>query len=195
MRVIGLTGGMAAGKSTLLKRLRRMGYRTINSDHVFTQELSKKSVKLNLGAHSGAPLGGKRGDLWAWLQADTRHWALWEAVIHPHLISVIVKRLKSLQRMRVHSVVLEAPLLFELGLGLLCERVLTVSLGQRSSALVKQRRRLSPVQQQTLRARQLPEGLRDSLSELRLSGHISRQGSVRQLCGALHTRAPQLRRK
>ncbi|MFN8693885.1 MAG: dephospho-CoA kinase [Holosporales bacterium] len=195
MRVIGLTGGMAAGKSTLLKRLRQMGYITINSDHVFTQELSKESVRIGLSVHSGALLGGKRGDLWAWLQADTRHWELWEAVIHPHLIGVIVERLKSLQRMRVHSVVLEAPLLFELGLGLLCDAVLTVSLGQRSRELVKYRRRLSPLQQQTLRARQLPESLRDSLSDARLSGHITRQASVRQLCGALHTRAPQLRKK
>lgn len=133
MKVIGLTGGIASGKSTAARILQTMGAVTIDSDQIarrivepgkpawkdiveyFGQEILNQDLSLNrikLGIH---------------VFSDPGELKKLNAITHPRIMEAIREEL---QRIKAQSpqavVVLEVPLLYETNMDSLCDAVWVV---------------------------------------------------------------------
>jgi dephospho-CoA kinase len=114
--MIGLTGGIAAGKSEALAALRRLGAETISSDAVAHELLDSEHVRERLVERWGAeiaPAGGvdrrRVGEI-VFQQPDELAWL--EAELHPRVGERIAAWRRSLDPETEFGVV-EVPLLFE----------------------------------------------------------------------------------
>ena len=121
MRIIGLTGGIASGKSTVSRILQSMGAVAIDADAI-AHELAEPGAPLyeayitHWGAGILTPEGTldrrKIGDI-VFADEDERRWL--DDVSHPLLYREVQRRLAALRTSDVQTVVLDAPLLFEAG--------------------------------------------------------------------------------
>ena len=121
MRIIGLTGGIASGKSTVSRILQSMGAVAIDADAI-AHELAEPGAPLyeayitHWGAGILTPEGTldrrKIGDI-VFADEDERRWL--DDVSHPLLYREVQRRLAALCTSDVQTVVLDAPLLFEAG--------------------------------------------------------------------------------
>ena len=121
MRIIGLTGGIASGKSTVSRILQSMGAVAIDADAI-AHELAEPGAPLyeayitHWGAGILTPEGTldrrKIGDI-VFADEDERRWL--DDVSHPLLCREVQRRLAALRTSDVQTVVLDAPLLFEAG--------------------------------------------------------------------------------
>ena len=115
---IGLTGGIAAGKSTALAAFERLGAATISSDAVVHELLESQELRDRLAARWGpevVPDGridrAKIGEI---VFADPEQLAWLEAQIHPLVQARTAEWLLSLPA-ETEVAVVEVPLLFEVG--------------------------------------------------------------------------------
>ena len=133
MKIIGLTGGIASGKSTAARILRSMGAVTIDSDQIarrvvepgkpawkdiveyFGQEILNQDSSLNrikLGLHVFSDPGKLRK---------------LNEITHPRIIEAIREELQRIKSRSPQSVVvLEVPLLYETNMDSLCDAVWVV---------------------------------------------------------------------
>ena len=128
MIVIGLTGGMASGKSACARYLKSRGVLVLDADEV-SRELTRGN---NLGARRIKEELGERffrgGEL---DRAETARWAFaspqntekLNSIIHPLVISRLEEEIKRLEREGQRAVVLDCPLLFESGLDKILKKV------------------------------------------------------------------------
>ncbi len=129
MMIIGLTGGIGSGKSTVAGFLAEMGARIINADSVGHQVLeSDDRVKEELvQAFGGGVLTpeGKvdRRALAGIVFRQPEALSRLNRITHPRITEEIKKRLEEYRRKGVSVVVIEAPLLVEVGWAAKVDRV------------------------------------------------------------------------
>ena len=115
---IGLTGGIAAGKSEALAAFARLGAATLSSDAVVHELLESEPLRGRLAERWGAevvPGGGvDRARIGAIVFADPEELAWLEAEIHPLVGERTAAWIESLPAATEVAVV-EVPLLFEVG--------------------------------------------------------------------------------
>jgi len=132
MKIMGLTGGIATGKSTVSKLFRRVGIRVIDADIVY-KELSKPgNVLYNkiIGAFTSAIVGPDYLIDWKHLgqivyNDDVLRQKL-NDLTHPAVKKEILAQVEKLRQANEHYVVLEVPLLFESGFDSLCDLTIVV---------------------------------------------------------------------
>jgi dephospho-CoA kinase len=116
---IGLTGGIAAGKSEALAAFERLGAATISSDAIVHELLDSEPMLARLTARWGAEVapGGivDRGRVGEIVFAEPEELSWLEAQIHPLVGEQIAAWLASLPEATEVAVV-EVPLLFESGM-------------------------------------------------------------------------------
>lgn len=128
-RVIGLTGGIGAGKSTVLALLKDQGATTVDSDAVVhgvleTSRSVQRSVIRLLGPGVLRPEGSlDRRQIAARVFQQPVVRKKLEALLHPFVRREFVRRIRSHRR---GWLVLEAPLLFEAGLDRLMDQTWVV---------------------------------------------------------------------
>ncbi len=187
---IGLTGGIAAGKSTALAAFDRLGAATISSDAVVHELLDSEPLLSRLTERWGeeiAPAGtvdrGKVGEL-VFADPDQLSWL--EAQIHPLVGERIGSWLAALPP-ETELAVVEVPLLFESGM----DGVFDASVAIVTSDEVRRRR--AEARGHTLvgerEARQMTQ---DEKAE-RATHRIENDGSVDDLEGALSALVEKLR--
>ena len=124
MKVIGLTGNIGCGKSTVAGMLRRRGVATIDADEV------AREVRETDAAVREAILGRfgtlDRRELGDAVFSDRRLLADLEAIVHPAVRRVVVERLNDLERVGVDIVAIEAIKLLESPLRERCDAVWVV---------------------------------------------------------------------
>jgi dephospho-CoA kinase len=130
---VALTGGVASGKSTVAGLLREAGLPVLDSDAVARQAVAPgkpawQALRQNFGAEFFRPDGTVDR------QALARHvFTRPEAreklnrIIHPWITQELQEHLRQLESQGEPLVVVEIPLLFELGLETLYDRVIVVS--------------------------------------------------------------------
>ena len=131
MYVIGLTGNIATGKSTVARLLRELGAEVIDADQVAHATMAPgtavwEAIRRTFGEEVIAPDGTiDRRELGRWVFADPEALARLEAIVHPAVVIALKERLHALrQRERPPQVVvIEAIKLFEAGLHRLCDEV------------------------------------------------------------------------
>ena len=193
MKVLGLTGGMGMGKSTVATLLRTAGLPVFDADAVVHHLQAPGGAALPPIARL-APDAVKDGhlDRAALRQAVLAHPALLkklEAIMHPLVRQARTRFLRRYRRQGAAWVVLDIPLLFETGGERLCNRVAVVSVPpwvqRRRVAL---RRNMSHTQARRLIACQMPDARRVQKADTVLRTGLSlkeTERQVRRLLGSL----------
>lgn len=119
MIVIGLTGSIGMGKSTVARQCALLGAKTLNSDAV-VHRLMQRSGRAFAAVSSAFPAaveGGiiDRKKLGAIVFADEKKLKNLEAILHPLVIEEEEKFAAAQKKLGTKIVVLDIPLLFETG--------------------------------------------------------------------------------
>jgi dephospho-CoA kinase len=131
MWIIGITGGMGAGKSTLSKYFRLMGIPVHSADHEIhtllqTDSMIQKKIKtlwpdVFIQGHIDRHLLGKRAT------SSPHGLETLEKILYPKLAKNQKKFLQDCQKRKVPFVVIDVPLLLEVGLDAYCHFVIVAS--------------------------------------------------------------------
>jgi dephospho-CoA kinase len=116
-KIIGVTGGIATGKSFVLECFRELGFEVFSSDNV-VHELLKKGGKAfdqvsKLCPKAVAESGIDRNILGQEVFSDPHKLALLESIIHPMVREAQMEFLIKTKNLQGKSAVFEVPLLFE----------------------------------------------------------------------------------
>lgn len=129
MRVIGLTGGIACGKSTISETLRTLGAAVIDGDEL-SRELTApggaalKRLREAFGEdvfHADGTLN--RRALGRVVFASDEKRAALDGIMQPLIRKLILERIEAAREAGAPLCVLDMPLLYETGLDALCDRV------------------------------------------------------------------------
>ena len=119
MHVIGLTGGIGSGKSTVAKVLEEQGASVLSADLIGHEVYNPgrpawQELVSEFGHDIVAPDGTiDRKKLGAIVFSDPKHLARLNSIVHPRMKGMMRERLAALTREGVDIAVLEAALLFE----------------------------------------------------------------------------------
>ena len=134
MLVLGLTGGIACGKSNVSSALRELGAEIIDGD-VLSRELTAPGGEALPGIRAAFGPGVFHPDgtldrraLGAAIFGDAEKRARLDALMQPMILRRIREELERLERAGTEIAVLDMPLLYEVGLEKLCQRVWCVTL-------------------------------------------------------------------
>jgi dephospho-CoA kinase len=129
MKVIGLTGGIGSGKTTVSGYLRELGAAIIDADLIGHRVLKDKQVKNELIASFGSCILDENGRIDRKELGDIvfgtekEPLLLLNRLTHPRIQEVIEEELESYRRRGVKIVIIEAPLLIEAGFASLVDQV------------------------------------------------------------------------
>ena len=120
MRIIGLTGGIGSGKSTVAQFLAELGAVVIDTDKIGHQLLAESAVRRSIidsfGEHIVAAGGGiDRKCLAEIVFSSPQARKKLEDILHPAILDSVKRQIGELERQGIRVVVLEVPLLIEAG--------------------------------------------------------------------------------
>ena len=121
MKVIGLTGGIGSGKSTVSQFLAELGAVIIDADKVGHEAFKPdteiwREVVATFGRQILTPEGDiDRGKLGKIVFGSSESLARLNRIMHPRMYDMVKARLEEYRRQGVDVVVLEVPLLLEVG--------------------------------------------------------------------------------
>ncbi|MCC2865337.1 dephospho-CoA kinase [Ihubacter massiliensis] len=129
MKIIGLTGGIGAGKSTASKYLAKNGYAVIDADQIAREVVEPgKPLLAELRQAFGAEIIKTDGSLdrkalAAIVFEDEAGRRKLNRIMHSNIIQVIDKRIEASCRQETcKGIIIDAPLLFETGLEEKCDQ-------------------------------------------------------------------------
>jgi len=133
--VIGLTGGIASGKSTVSRYLRELGAKIIDADViarelVLPQSSAWQEIVRHFGSEiideEGALLRKKLGEI---IFRSSTERAVLNAILHPRIKQKIMEILSSLRNQKdIPLIVVDAPLLIEAGMVEIVDEVWVVAI-------------------------------------------------------------------
>ena len=132
MLLVGLTGSIATGKSTVAAMLRRLNFQVHDSDRAAHQLMGPGGQAVEriiylFGAEVGNMASGiNRSNLGNLVFSDPVKRDLLEQTLHPLIHKQKQQFVRHNRRQRKKVVFLDVPLLFETGGNLDCDRVITV---------------------------------------------------------------------
>ncbi|HQT86504.1 MAG: dephospho-CoA kinase [Acidiphilium sp. 37-64-53] len=183
MRIIGLTGGIGMGKSTVASMFRRRGVPVFDADAVVRRLQAPGGAALP--AIAAAFPGVVRGDvldraaLRAVVLADGAARRRLEAIMHRMVRRAEGRFLAQARRRRVRAVVLDIPLLFETGGERRVDVAVTVS-APRSVQVARVRRRgLAEAEIARIIGLQMPDAEKRRRAEVVIFTGLSRGATVR----------------
>jgi dephospho-CoA kinase len=160
MLIVGLTGSLGMGKSTMAEHLRARGIAVLDADAVVHQLYEGSAAPLIEGAFPGTTGNGKvdRKKLAAALVAEPARIAELEAIVHPLVRAAERAFLRAEAERGADVAVLEIPLLFETGADTLVDVTIVVCAppGEQRRRLL-QREGVTAEKLDTLLARQMPD--------------------------------------
>lgn len=133
--VLGITGNIASGKSTVSKELARRGAVVVDADQLAREVVAAGSFALRKIVDAfGREILNNRGELdrdklGQMVFADVKVRAMLNRIVHPEIAKRSAERLQELkQRNDIPLIVYEAPLLFEVGAESRVDKVLVVKI-------------------------------------------------------------------
>lgn len=197
--VVGLTGGIAAGKSTVSERLGALGAHVIDADRVGHRVLMREGGEAYEGvvAAFGADILDEAGEivrarLGRLVFADPKRLAELNRLTHPPMAARMRREIATVRGRPSPPpfIVLDAAVLFEAGWDALCNEIWTVSTHpERALERLVARNRLSP---EAARAR-IDAQLANAEREARADRVIRNDGTLDALAAAVDTLAAAMR--
>ena len=126
-KVIGLTGGIASGKSTISNIFKEVGWPVIDADQTARQVVMPGSLGLaqivsRFGSQVLQPDGTlDRATLGSMVFDDPQNLSDLDQIEHPLIMAAIDKQLAGFKKQGLPVVVLDVPLLFETGMDQECD--------------------------------------------------------------------------
>ena len=120
--VIGLTGGIACGKSTVSAKLKELGAAVIDADLLARDVVRKGEIAYNKIVHCfGEDILLPRGEidrkkLGSIVFSDKEKLELLNSITHPEIISRLKEKIRELKSEGVKVIVVDAAILIEVGL-------------------------------------------------------------------------------
>lgn len=135
--IIGMTGGIASGKSTVARAFGQLGIGWVDADDVAREIVKPGTPALaDIVARYGPHILNSDGSLdraalrtIVFADPEQRRWL--ESVTHPRIRACIVSHLHELQHQGSPYVLLVSPLLFESGQSALVDRTLVIDIPER----------------------------------------------------------------
>lgn len=130
VEVIGLTGGIATGKSTVSSYLASQGYEIIDADKITHQVQAKGSTGLAaITAFFGKDILNDNGELnrkklGAIVFSDSQKLTALTRIIDPYIRNEVNNRINNAKG---DVIILDAPTLFENGYHFMCDKIVTVA--------------------------------------------------------------------
>jgi dephospho-CoA kinase len=165
MKTIGLTGGIAAGKSTVAAILKEMGFEVLSADQIAREVVEpgrpayRKILRIFGPEISMADGRLDRDKLGKIVFADPKRRRQLEQIIHPEVQARLQAVRAALRKRRCAVVFVEVPLLFETGMEKLFDAVWVVAVSpatQLQRLLERERERLTREEAEQRIAAQLP---------------------------------------
>lgn len=128
--IIGLVGGVASGKTTVAQFFADLGAWVIDADRLCHEALDQPEVRKQIVLDLGSEVLGSdglidRARLRPLFQAPDSLRRL-ESILHPLVIARIHERIRAARKQGIPALVLDAPLLLESGLEVLCGPIVFV---------------------------------------------------------------------
>ena len=123
--VIGITGGIASGKSTVTNYLITHGYDVVDADQIVHQAYEEGSGCYKLIQDTFHTIN--RHEIGQLVFHDASKRQLLESILHPYVYQVMEDHIK---HSRHHLVFLDVPLLFETHFDQLCDKTICVYLDE-----------------------------------------------------------------
>lgn len=190
--VIGLVGGVAAGKSVVARALERMGAVVIDADHLGHQVLARHSIAQHMGQVFGEAILNVEGEVdrkrlaaIVFADSDESKQALekLEKIVHPLIRAAAMEQLQNLltSASQFAMVVIDAPLLLEANWAPMCDAILFVDCAAESRAERAAERGWSLAEFQSREAAQMPLELKKQQATHIISNDAGTQELERQL--------------
>lgn len=188
-RIIGLTGGIGAGKSTVSAMLTELGAYIIDADKIGHAILEPAGAAYGevAAAFGGEILGEDgsidRGALAKIVFADGEKRALLNAITHPKILAEVSRRIGQAD---AAWVVIDAALLLEAGFARLCDEVWLVTAGQETRiARIMARSGYSRAQAEARMASQMSDAARMAAADVIIENSGSLDALREAVCAAM----------
>ncbi len=123
-KIIGLTGGIASGKTTVLNQFKKLGIETISCDEIARQIYKRTNVQKKIKIFFGTLNRKKIAKI---IFSDFAKRKQLEKILHPEIIKNLKKQLKLHPTPYTpHPVVIDVPLLFETHLEKMFDKIIVV---------------------------------------------------------------------
>jgi dephospho-CoA kinase len=135
MKIIGLLGGIASGKTMVAEQLALSGAKVLNADKIGHDVLRQPEIEAALRQRWGNTIFGDDGKIdrrqlarivFAPPPDGPRERSYLEQLTHPEIIKILKEQIRSLAESGVKVMVLDAALLEEAGLTKLCDKLVFV---------------------------------------------------------------------
>jgi dephospho-CoA kinase len=138
--LVGILGGIASGKSTVAREFAKLGCKVIDADKIAHELLDKKSLKEEIVATFGPSISDSKGKinrrkLARVVFADPDKLALLNRIIHPLVLEraeLLIERYS--RQNQVRAIILDMPLLAEVGWAKRCDRLVFVNCPRKTRA-------------------------------------------------------------
>ena len=171
--ILGLTGGIASGKSTVSAYLAQNGALIIDADLIARQVVAKKSSGLKqIVAKFGGEILTASGELdrkklGKLVYSNKELLKALTDITGPLIRAEILREIQAAKKAQVKLVVLDIPLLFETGYQTLCDKVMVVTIPSKLQLeRVMKRDNLSAAEARKRIANQLPASKRNELADV-----------------------------
>nr|WP_028855197.1 dephospho-CoA kinase [Psychrilyobacter atlanticus] len=126
--ILGLTGGIASGKSTVSKKLKELGSYIIDADKISREVSDSLEVLKILEGKFGSEIIDQghldRQKLREIIFENDEKRELLNNIMHPIIVAKIIEKIEN--NRKENLIILDIPLLYETGLEYLCDKVLVV---------------------------------------------------------------------
>ena len=146
-KVVGLSGGIASGKTTVAQMLEALGAAGINADEIAHKVLKRRDVLRRIVRRWGREILKSDGSLdrrklGAAVFADPKDLRALEAITHPAILREIKARIREYSADKAPLIVLDAPLLNEAHLEHVCDAqvFIVAKVAQRCARSARERR-------------------------------------------------------
>ncbi|MFT4078318.1 dephospho-CoA kinase [Rhodomicrobium sp.] len=184
MIVIGLTGSIGMGKSTVAAYLRGLGIPVLDADRVVHELYAGAAVPLIEAAFPGTTAGGvvDRPALGGRVLGSPEAMKRLEAIVHPLVRAAEWRFLRAEQDKGTPLAILEIPLLFETGAGDLFDAVIVVSASaeaQRERLLA--RTGMTVEKLEAIVAKQMPDAEKRARADYVVDTEVGHEDSRQQI--------------
>ena len=184
--IVGLTGGIASGKSTVAEFFRQKGIPVVDADEIsraVTEPDAEgaKAIEENFGSEMFVLKRLDRKKLAAYCFANKERTEKLNSVLHPIIIKEMLRQTEEYEKAGAKTVIWDVPLLFETGLDRYCNKIIAVVCDENTRILRAQKR--SDISAEEVRkriSRQMSDGERRKRADYIIDNSGSREDAFLQ---------------